>query len=93
MSVIMEGAIGMRYEVTIDGSKLSRRVLRFQQLDRGLVLDEDCDEERDTTRHKWRIVRWWSRLNRRDSTMERREVPQAAIDEALAQARADISYR
>jgi hypothetical protein len=79
-------------EVIIAGSPLKRRVLGFYLLDATLVLDYDADEERETTRHKFKRVRWWSRLDGRNNTMERRDVPQAAINEALDNVRSQIKY-
>jgi hypothetical protein len=80
-------------EVVIQHDDLNRRVMRFYMLDRHLVLDLDTDEVRKTKRHKWKAARKWSRLDRRDNTLERREVPQSAIDEALRIVRDGISYR
>jgi hypothetical protein len=79
-------------EVIVAGSPLTRRVLRFYLLDATLVLDYDADEERATTRHKFNRVKWWSRLDRRNNTMERRDVPLAAINEALENVRSQIKY-
>lgn len=79
--------------VVLDDDGLSRRILRFYMLDDELVLDRDADECRPTKRHKWRVRQQWSRLDRRNNSMERRAVPQAAIDDALLQVRASISYR
>ena len=79
-------------EVIISSSQLKRRVLGFYLLDAALVLDYDADEERETARHKFKRVKWWSRLDGRNNTMERREVPPAAINEALENVRSQIKY-
>lgn len=79
-------------KLIVEASPLKRRVLFFYLIDSILVLDYDADEERATTRHKFRPVRWWSRLDGRSNTMDRRGVPQAAIDEALDNVRSQIKY-
>lgn len=79
-------------EVTIEESPLKRRVLGFYLLDLSLVLDFDTEEERASKRHKWRRVRFWSRLQTSKSDMPRRDVPQTAIDTALADVRSRITY-
>ena len=80
----------LRPEVVIQEHALRRRVLRFFLDDRyAMVLDYDADEHRETNRHKWRVQRQWIRNN----TMERRPVPQAAIDSALQQIFDSISYQ
>lgn len=81
-----------KIEVVIHESPLKRRFLRFVYLDRGLVLDHDADQERASNRHKFVSVRYWDRLNSRDSNLERREVPSVAIDEALRLAREKVVY-
>ena len=78
--------------VIISVLPLKRRVLGFYLLDATLVLDYDADEERETTRHKFKRFKWWSRLDGRNNTMERRDVPQAAINEALDNVRSQIKY-
>ena len=80
-------------EVLVGGEPLKRRILKFDLIDANMVLESDCDQERETTRHKFRTVRFWSRLNRRDSTMQRRSIPQEAIENALQQMRKQIQYR
>lgn len=81
-----------RIEVIIADSPLKRRVLGFYLLDETLVLDYDADEERETTRHKFKRIKWWSRLDGHDNTMERRDVSQEAINEALDNVRSQIKY-
>ena len=78
--------------IVIMDSPLTRRVIRFYLLGPTLVLDYDADEERATTRHKFRPVRWWSRLDSRNNTMARREPPEEVIADALADVRAQIRY-
>jgi hypothetical protein len=79
-------------EIIIYESVLKRRVLRFMMLDARLVFDYDADEVRETKRHKFQRVQWWNRLSGRDNTMQRREPPQDAIDQALAVVRSQIKY-
>jgi hypothetical protein len=79
-------------EVILQESPLKRRVLRFALLDTSLMLDYDADEERATTRHKFKVVRAWSRLDGRNNKMDKRDVPIPAITKALAQARGQITY-
>lgn len=83
----------LRSVITIDESPIRRRVLVFVMLDDFVVLDSDVDEERATKRHKFRWVRSWLRLRNKHSTMERRGVPQHAIDAAMADIRSQIVYR
>lgn len=86
----------MRYlttTITIDESPIKRRVLRFEMIDAHVVLDSDVDEERASTRHKFRPARQWVRHNSRHSTIERRSVPQHVIDAAMADIRSQIVYR
>lgn len=86
----------MRYlttTITVDESPLKRRVMRFEMIDDYVVLDSDVDEERASTRHKFRPVRQWVRHNSRHSTIERRSVPQHVIDAAMADIRSQVVYR
>jgi hypothetical protein len=78
--------------IEIDETPLKRRVLRFDVLDARLVLDYDADEERESKRHRFRRVRWWHRLSSRENTMDRREPPAEAIEQALAAVRSQIKY-
>ena len=78
--------------VVINHDKLSRRVLKFYLLRTSLVLDEDIEETRSTARHKFRPAKRWSRLDRRGCTMEKRDVPEEAIEAALANIRSQITY-
>ena len=77
----------IRPTVTINQGDLNRRVLKFYFLDHEMVLDYDADESRETKRHKWRVQRKWSRLDKRNNTMERRDVPESAIEASLQYAR------
>ena len=79
-------------EIVIYENDLKRRVLRFCLLDASLVFDYDADEERETTRHEFRVVRWWSRLSGRYATMAKRDPPQDAIAQALVVSRGQIGY-
>ena len=81
-----------RPQVVINESNLKRRVLRFYLLKTSLVLDEDFDEERSTIRHKFRKTKRWSRLDHRNNTMERRPIPDEAIEIALFNVRAQIDF-
>lgn len=80
-------------DITININPLSRRVVRFMLIDDHVVIDSDVDEERASTRHKFRPVRQWVRRSHRESTMERRNVPQQVIDAAMADIRSQIVYR
>lgn len=79
-------------EIIIDESPLKRRILGFCLLDHRLLLDYDIDKERETKSHKFNQVRVWRRLDQRNNTMKRRDVPLDAIDEALAMVRDSIKY-
>ncbi len=79
-------------QVIVDPSALSRRVLEFRLFDASMVLDYDADEERQTTRHKFKVVRLWERIDQRFNTMQRRDVPEHAIQQALEQFRQQIRY-
>lgn len=80
-------------EVIIQHDDLSRRFLRFYFIDSEMVLDRDEDQSRQTKRHKWQVKEKWSRLDGRNNTIERREVPQSAIEDALQQGRESLTYR
>ena len=79
--------------IVVVESPLKRRVMRFDLLDAKLVLDYDADQERPSTRHRFTAVRFWHRLSTsRENTMERREPPAEAIQQALEAVRAQIKY-
>ena len=79
-------------QVIVDSLALYRRVLEFQLIDASMVLDYDADEERPTTRHKFEVIRLWERTDQRFNTMQRRDVPEHAIQQALEQFRQQIRY-
>ena len=79
-------------DVIITESPLKRRFLTFCLIDATLVLDYDADEERETTRHKFRPVGRWSRLHGRHNTIVRRHVPLEVVNEALENVRSQIKY-
>ena len=75
-------------EVTLEflsEDRLRRTSWRFYLLRTSLVVDHYLEEERETTRHKFRDVREWSRLSGRQSTMNRTDVP--FTDEIARQAK------
>ena len=57
-------------------------------------LDYFALEERKTKRHKWRVTRFYDRLEKRDSTLEYIDVPltEELINEAKAQFVQKIVY-
>ena len=70
--------------IVVIESPLKRRVMRFDVLDAKLVLDYDADQERPSTRHRFTAVRFWQRIqSNRKNTMDRREPPAEAIQQAL----------
>lgn len=76
----------------IIGDKLSRGVYRFYLLDRGVVLDEFRIEDRPTARHGWNTSKVWERLNERDRTISRPEVPLEAAAAAVEHFRSQIKF-
>jgi len=81
-----------RTEVIIQHSPLKRRVLRFVLLGTEVVLDFEADEERKTTRHRFRATRTWSRMMWRRTEQGPESVPQSAVDQALADLRGRLKY-
>jgi len=82
--------INRTFRVEVQHNALSRRVLHFYLMpDLTLVLDEDKDETRASTRHKWRYTRLWARQGNKSNY---KEVPQEIIDAALKHAREQIVY-
>ena len=80
-------------QIVVDVDNLSRRVLQFYWFERsGIVLDYDCDQRRQTPRHKWKTVQFWSRLDQRDATMQRRDVPDWIKQKAVALFREQIVW-
>jgi hypothetical protein len=71
---------------------LSRRCLRFYLWDNAVLLDEDSDETRATTRHKFKTRQVWRRLDDRNNTMSRREVSAELIEQAVAWYRDQIQF-
>jgi len=79
----------MLVEVIRDRNKLVRQKYRFDVSTElysnskvEIKLDGYFDESRKTTRHKYQIERKWTRLTRRDNTIERPEIPEDVIKEA-----------
>ena len=82
-------------EVIISIDDLNRRRIGFFLHGRELILNFDVDEFRETKRHKWKPVcnKQWYRLGYdARATMDRRPVPQTAVDEAVEQVRSSIRY-
>lgn len=79
-------------DVIIEDGELSRRVLRFSIIDCNVVLNEDRDEKRETKRHKFKANRRWMRLHKRESNMNRREIPYSAILQAVEEFRKQIRF-
>lgn len=52
----------MHSEVMFEHNGTKREVYRFVLLDTRLVFDGYTQEERATTKHKWRVTKYWSRL-------------------------------
>lgn len=72
--------------------RLHRRVRTFSCYDGRVRLETDCFQERESARHRFKTMRYWSRLDRRDSTMEQQPVPKEAVEAALEYFRSQISY-
>jgi len=86
----------MRYlntEVVILADDLSRRRIVFTTIDNWVVVDFDLDEIRKSKRHKWSVAGRWSRLNLRENTIARREIPEEAVREAVEKIREQIQFR
>ena len=81
-------------QVIVNIDDLNRRRIGFYLYENKLILDSDVDEFRETKRHKWKPVwdKQWHRLTHYRTTMDRRPVPQSAVDKALEQVRSKIRY-
>jgi hypothetical protein len=89
----MEQVMFGNVEVVLGEQPTKRRVLVFDMIDNEMLLESDRDEERQSTRHKFKTVRAWHRyINRRDNKFERREVPQEAIAIAIEKMQRQIKY-
>jgi hypothetical protein len=83
----------LKTEIVVDYDNLNRRVMRFCEVYGKVMLDFDVDQSRKTTRHKWINTQWWSRLDRRESSIkEQRDVSCEHIHQALNQIRSQITY-
>jgi len=60
--------------------------------DLSLVLDDYAIQSRKTKRHGWKTVRMWSRLERRDNTIDRPEPSKYVIAQAIDQVRGMVRY-
>lgn len=58
-------------EVVIDKDELNREIYRFTLMEFKLLLDSYGFETRETKRHKFKRVKWYDRLNQRDSTIKK----------------------
>lgn len=67
----------IRYEVLSDDG-LRKETYQYWLDDRKmqLVLDAFSFAERASKRHKWQAVSTWDRIDRRESTISREQVPQ-----------------
>jgi hypothetical protein len=85
-------------EVVVSDGDLSRQVFKFFLLDADLVLDIYYHQTRASKRHKWAIEKEWDRLDwRRKSRsnatgVEKPDVPESVIDQALDDIRNQITY-
>jgi len=93
----------MRIEIVRDEGELRRHRYVFVTFDRSyqgwsVVLEAYFNEERQTKRHKWGIAQaywrasWKQRETPQSKIVDRPDVPQDVIDEALAKVRALVVY-
>ncbi len=72
---------------------LRRVVWWFSCVDERVRLDGYHVDYRDTTRHRWRVVEQWQRLDGRRNNVDKPLVPASIIDQALTTFRSQIVFQ
>lgn len=74
-------------EIVRNFSPTERSVFVFIEYDLGVRLYRYRFENRQTTRHGWKSVHWWDRLDPRGNNIKLVSIPKAVADEAVTRYR------
>lgn len=74
-----------RLTIDTDVEDLSKKEFTFTFLDgRGIVLNSYFEMERETKRHKFKVIKRWSRLNSRDNNTSKPDLDLDIQTEAVS---------